>query len=214
MGLFSIKVWVFWWLRPMRHGSQLHQLFHFRSERWFIHSAHAIDVSLSMFVVHIFCLSPSPTSFFLHHRLPYNWKTPLGFLFTGLVVTATYFAIFLCILPTVLFFAGSCQYIIIFVQDIANDLENLSVENIQNRSETDQVDRRVTFCKIIKLHSEVKQLSMNRAQVLKHTLTHLRFSIQVRWQIQWDLWIHHVHLLLVCSFDDLLPVTAFTLTTS
>lgn len=50
MGLFFIIVYISRWLRTMCHINQLHQLLHFWSGRWFIFSAHAIDVSVSLSV--------------------------------------------------------------------------------------------------------------------------------------------------------------------
>lgn len=87
------------------------------------------------------------------NRLPFNWKTPVGYIVTVIWMSASYFLILSCLLSTIWFYAGCCWLIITFVEDITNDLELLSVGS---RSDQRRLER---FGKIIQLHIDVKQLS-------------------------------------------------------
>lgn len=107
-----------------------------------------------------------------YYRLPFNWQTPRGYLFTEPVVSAIYFVLFLCLVPTIGYYAGSCALFITFVEDITNDLKHL---NIKKRRNQNWNEMRAAFCKIIQLHSEVKQLSEQNLIIKTHMLKNSMF---------------------------------------
>lgn len=92
----------------------------------------------------------------LRVRLPFNWKTPLGYLVVQLSEAMSFLSIVSCLISTLCFYAGSCWLIIAFGKDIANDLDLLNVGGASNRNRKLTRER---FGKIIQIHMDVKQLS-------------------------------------------------------
>lgn len=88
-------------------------------------------------------------------RLPFNWKTPFGFLIAILdQAVAAYFTLLstassLCIL------VGMSWFFIAFIEDIANDLFVLNPIEIPNRSYQELME---DFSHNIRLYSDVKKL--------------------------------------------------------
>lgn len=137
----------------------IHQLLHCRYERRVFRSVHSSDVRVT--IIERIDMWPvvliKMISFFSPFRLPFNWKTPFGFFIASSSLTAAFFALFLCITPTMVFFSASCWVFITFVEDVTNDLAILNIGGMAQRS-CDKMRKR--FLKIIHLHSVVKQLSV------------------------------------------------------
>lgn len=53
------------------------------------------------------------------------------------------------------FFIGSCWSFTSFLDDIANELSSMEVDEIRN---TNQQEIRIKFCNLVQLYSDVKQL--------------------------------------------------------
>lgn len=114
----------------------------------------------------------SPPPFF---SLPFNWKTPFGFIIASSSLTAAGFALFLSITPTTCFFFGSCWIFIVFVEGITNDLAILNIGGMSQRSRDKM---RKLFLKIIHHHSVVKQFSVENifGQLHKNQLQNIFLS--------------------------------------
>lgn len=90
------------------------------------------------------------------HRVPFNWKTPLGYL----LVLAFYGYGMLCVvtlaLPTMCLLMGTCWLFVAFAKDLTNDLHFL---NINLPSNSNSLQLRGHLCKLIQLYSDIKELS-------------------------------------------------------
>lgn len=62
----------------------------------------------------------------------------------------------LTFIPLMSFLIGSCWIIIVCIKDISNDLSFLKPDEISNKS---AADLKEPFCNIVKLYSDVKELS-------------------------------------------------------
>ena len=128
----------------------------------------------------LLCLVDSATSslFSLIHRLPFEWKTPHGYLMALLVESIMAFTVGSIIVPPVcffigsyfhrqiylitnlhrsLYFIGSCFIIMAFVSDIAPVILHL---NINRRSSGKHREIKKHFYNIIEDVSDAKQLSV------------------------------------------------------
>lgn len=152
---------------------------------------------------------------FVYHRLPFNWRTPLGYAIAELTEFISYVSLLSCVLQTLFFYAASLWLIIKFTEDIANDLESL---NVGGRSEQSRLRKRKQLCKIIEMHSNLKQLSANRTYSLLKTIWNQfifpHFFFQDDRQFQWHLRIHNVRFFLVYGLGHMLLRLARPITIS
>lgn len=104
--------------------------------------------------------------------MPFNWKTPLGYLIALLFecISSYYAALFL--VPLLCFLFGSCFLLRSFVKDITNDLSLLNActtsakpknksgtnKNLTNTKRNDEKIEQI-FRNSIQCHTELKQLS-------------------------------------------------------
>lgn len=92
----------------------------------------------------------------LSHRLPFNWKTPIGYM----IALASEWAIIHSAILTAaifVFFVGSAWLIICLIKDITNDLSELNITGTSLHSRRELRER---FCYIIQFYSDAKQLSV------------------------------------------------------
>lgn len=97
---------------------------------------------------------------FIGKRLPFDWKTPYGFLVTVSTQAASCFCVIYDVAPHVGFMFGSCILIIAFIEDIANEFTALAAPSKSLARRHMQMKKRLF--NIIKLYSNVKQLSISR----------------------------------------------------
>lgn len=96
------------------------------------------------------------------YRFPFDWRTPLGYVFAIIFViiagacTQIFISLILC------FHVGFCWLIISFVKDITTDLNVLTNQGGQSRKQLIK-----KFYEIMDLYSNVKQLSRDLTR-LKH----------------------------------------------
>lgn len=103
------------------------------------------DISLiSTFIAH-FC------------RLPFNWRTPIGYLIAlAAECTAINSATF-GFTPVISFFVGSGWFVIGIVKDITNDLGELNVRKAPNNKRKKELKEK--FCYILRFYSDARELS-------------------------------------------------------
>ena len=89
-------------------------------------------------------------------RLPYNWKTPFGYLITLAAESASTHSALFCTSPIVSFFGGWAWLAICSLKDISNDLPELIVGKGTHGRRKEMKKR---FCSIILFYSDAKQLS-------------------------------------------------------
>lgn len=92
-------------------------------------------------------------------RLPFDAQSPFGYFVAASLQAITTFSsnmLFICMLCPLL---GSCWMIISFLKDITNDLAHLKIRKLSN--ENSHAKLKHQFCRVIALHSDVKQLSVN-----------------------------------------------------
>lgn len=131
-------------------------------KRWVIHTELTSDVWIEL--CFIFCISFLTISLHIsplfishrpHYRLPFNWRTPLGYLVAELSEMVSIVSIVHIFTPTMGFYVGSCWLFIIFVRDITKDLQLLNVGSASERNYKKMSER---FGHAIQLHSDLKQL--------------------------------------------------------
>lgn len=93
-------------------------------------------------------------------RLPFNWKTPFGYLTLFLLTFFPLYSMTLCLIPIVCFASGSYYLISSFIRDITeNDFPVLS----ENISSGNHMETTKQFCRFMQNFSEIKQLSYELA---------------------------------------------------
>lgn len=91
-------------------------------------------------------------------RLPFNWKTPIGYSFAFLLASGSAFAVAYTILPTACFAIGSYWLAIVVVKDIINDF-HLRCDKISTENGKKTRELKEHLCDVIKDITDVKQLS-------------------------------------------------------
>lgn len=94
-------------------------------------------------------------AFFLHPRFPFDWKTPFGYFSAFIIECGAAFSTVSCFIPMICFLAGGGWLIVSFIKDTIIDLSTFNANGL-NKSD-DKVKKH--FYHIIKLHSELKELS-------------------------------------------------------
>lgn len=97
-------------------------------------------------------------------RLPFNWKTPIGYLIALSAEYASVHSALFGFTPVTSFFVGSAFLTTCFVRDIENELPQLNVIARSTRSRKKMMER---FCYIVRFHSDAKQLSAMRTIFLQ-----------------------------------------------
>lgn len=95
--------------------------------------------------------------FFLLWRLPFDWKTPNGYLIALLAECAAGASIAICCTSVTCFLIESCLLTIAMLEDIANDLSGLSL--IGSTAKTGYNKIETQFYGIVRNYSDIKQLS-------------------------------------------------------
>lgn len=89
-------------------------------------------------------------------RLPFDWKTPLGYHFAVFwFFSGTYFSM-LANSPLISFMVGSCWLVITFINDLTNDLSELNANNARKINRQKIYKR---FCNVIRQFCAIEQLS-------------------------------------------------------
>ena len=93
-----------------------------------------------------------PLSF---ERLPFDWKTPFGYLLAISAQAAGYFCICSNAPPVIGYMIGSCWLFISFIEDITTEF--LLLNSSEASSNQNDKEFKENFCNIIQLYSDVKQ---------------------------------------------------------
>lgn len=93
---------------------------------------------------------------FFYIRLPFNWKTPLGYLIALLALALAAYFTLVCATSNLCLLGGSCRLFISFIDDISQDLSVLNKFKSENRCGKDVLK---CYCNIIQTYEDVKQLS-------------------------------------------------------
>lgn len=95
---------------------------------------------------------------FFISRLPFNWKTPLGysiaFTIEGIVICGQVFSF----VPLLSFFIGTCWLMLAFARDLTNQLTHLKYHGQTSRSHG---QLKIKFNEILQMYSEARQLSIS-----------------------------------------------------
>lgn len=91
-------------------------------------------------------------------RLPFNWKTPIGYFFAFLLGSGSVFALAYSVLPTMCFAVGSYWLATAFIKDIKNDF-HLRCDKVSTKHGKKMKEWKQHLCDVIKDISNVKQLS-------------------------------------------------------
>lgn len=103
-------------------------------------------------------------AFVRFHRLPYDWRSPVPFIFTSIIeaIQVTYVG-GVCIIIYLMFF-GVCIFLGTFVEDLERNLNELNamIEEAADRrvlgSKDVQLKLKRSFNQLIRFHGDVKQL--------------------------------------------------------
>lgn len=95
---------------------------------------------------------------FVYLRLPFNTKTPLGYLAYVTFNFATTFCVIFSAVPAICFLIGCAWLFICFGKDVKNNLPSLNVGGKLKKRNCVEVKRH--FCKIVQTYSDAKELSI------------------------------------------------------
>lgn len=108
---------------------------------------------------------------FFSHSLPYDWKTPFGYMVTCLFMYATLFSAILCITPVLCLSCGSFWLLDSSIDAISNDLNEFNESNGKNiKNENDRKSLNELFYIILQDFSELKQLRSDFLSDKNHNL--------------------------------------------
>lgn len=103
-----------------------------------------------------------PLFFFLftfnltNQRIPWDWRAPFKYVIALIAQTIAKLCTLYCVAPVIAFVIGSCWLFCAFLEDITEELYGLRAERL---SIARQNEMKGHFCKIMRLYSDVKQLS-------------------------------------------------------
>ncbi|XP_055306350.1 odorant receptor 94a-like [Sitodiplosis mosellana] len=149
-----------------------------RTEKW-SKRFHLIFVKISLpglvgpnFLITLFlCLTSDsgPDAFILPFPvlLPFDWRTPIGYLIAYLGQFGTFFGILTLCCPAVCLYVGFCWLSMSFVRDIEQELSQLNESN--NKESLSHFHQRLK--KIIQFHTDAKELVYNFADIYKFPIT-------------------------------------------
>lgn len=90
-------------------------------------------------------------------RLPFDWRTPLGYSIVTIVQFATLSVSLFCLTPALCLFIGTCWIFIAFTEDMKWQLSAFNIGDVQSMRNDKKTMRH--FCYMVRFHSDVKQLS-------------------------------------------------------
>lgn len=91
-------------------------------------------------------------------RFPYDEKKPFNYLISVTLMSLSMFPVILSQLACFFFLMGSCWFFILFVKDLIDDLDYLSIGGISTKR--GRTKMKLRFCNVIRNHLDVKQLSV------------------------------------------------------
>lgn len=89
-------------------------------------------------------------------RLPFNWRTPIGYAIAVLLQCAAVYSMLFGTVVVLDFWLGSCWLFVEVAKDITNDLAHL---NVNERANWNTPTLKWVFSDIVKLYLDAKQLS-------------------------------------------------------
>lgn len=92
----------------------------------------------------------------IRFRLPFNWKTPFGYLIACIAQSLAAVSIAFCFIPLFILLIASCCLLKSFASEIIAQLRFMDGDNDINRKE---IKMREHFCHAIQLFADTKQLS-------------------------------------------------------
>lgn len=99
--------------------------------------------------------------FHLYCRIPFDWKTPLGYLAAFIFIYASLFGSLLCLIPILCLSLGSAWLVGSLVNDIANDVHDFNhafnKKSNKNRRKTME-NSAERFYSILPDFSDIKEL--------------------------------------------------------
>lgn len=117
----------------------------------------------------------------VHFRLPFNWKTPVGYSIVLAFESIVLSSIGLTCVPLISFIVGSCWLTNSFVKDIASDLINFNVKKKRGT----QRRAKKHLCKVINDFADAKQLSKPTRPLLQLPLKYCNFVFWI-FKIYWN----------------------------
>lgn len=90
--------------------------------------------------------------------LPFDWKTPFGYLFAFVISSNACYAYIFSLCPMIYFLIGSCWLFVEAAEDITEDLSLLQKNDARLKRQ---------LCDIIRFHAEAKQLSAEEDNQLR-----------------------------------------------
>lgn len=105
------------------------------------------------------------------HRLPFDWKTPHGYLIALILESIVSFTAGSIVVPPVCFVIGACLLITTFVNNIAAEVPHL---NVNKRSDGKNQALKSHFCNVIRDIADAKQFSKmsgDQKMIRKNTLS-------------------------------------------
>lgn len=111
-------------------------------------------------VVSRICILQSNLFFFLFYffttRMPFDWRTLLGYPFAWLIESAAVFSTFFVVCPNITLTSCIGLLIISITKDVKSDLQLL---NVPGRSIRSQIKAKTNFFRILKFYLGLKELS-------------------------------------------------------
>lgn len=96
-------------------------------------------------------------------RVPFNWRTPQGYLMFSIFNAITSVCTVFSTVPTTCYYVGSCWLFIAMAEDIDGNF-CLLIDSV--KMESSDMQLRKQLCDFIRVYTEVKQLSANDFRII------------------------------------------------
>lgn len=100
--------------------------------------------------------------FFVAFRLPFEWRTPIGYLIAFSIQFASFYCILLSADCFMGFLIGSCETLLTLTEDVKTELSAL---DDANKSGENAANLKQQMCDFVDLHSNTRQLSEMKYQM-------------------------------------------------
>lgn len=114
------------------------------------------------------------SSIFLFPRLPFDWKTPFGYVLAWFAQAAAANSCLVHVNLVMCFLIGSCCLIIGILKDIENDFAHLNGNKTSKRRRGEMNEQ---FCFIVRFHTDVRQLSSDNEKKNSNILENFNFFL-------------------------------------
>lgn len=118
-----------------------------------------ISIARKLHLIHTFLIDFKQKSYSIYIRMPFSWKTPLGFILTIICETFSDAVALAIGVPIITFFVGSCWLFHCILKNSPTLNRNHARLAASTSHSADDIELKRALCKMVQFYSDVKELS-------------------------------------------------------